>query len=300
MLISLKNDYAAAVIDTKGAQMLSLKDRARKEYIWQRDPGFWPRSSPVLFPAIGNCRGGKTIFDGQWYELPKHGFAREMEFQARQREESAVTLVIGDTEQTRGCYPYGFGFSICYKLAGHGILTEYQVENRDTKTMYYCIGAHPGFNCPMEEGERFEDYQLRFEKEEDCHAVVYDLEASQFDRACRGYYLDHTAVLPLRYGLFDRDAVYFEGLRSKKVSLVHKRTGRGVEVSFADFASVAFWTPAGKRAPFLCIEPWNGSAVCSDEDDEFAHKHDVQCLRAGEKRVYRLGIRILGEREGEG
>lgn len=69
-----------------------------------------------------------------------------------------------------------------------------------------------------------------------------------------------------------------------------------MEVSFADFASVAFWTPAGKRAPFLCVEPWNGSAVCSDEDDEFAHKHDVQILGPGEKKHYGLGIRILGRR----
>lgn len=292
MLISLKNDYVMTVIDTVGAQMLSLRDRNGKEYMWQRDPKFWPRTSPVLFPAIGNSRDGKTVFDGQSYELSKHGFAKEMDFRAEQRTESAVRLVIEDTEETRNCYPYKFGFAMSYKLTEDGIRIEYQVENRDTRPMYYCIGAHPGFNCPMEEGQYFEDYQLQFEMEENCFACVYDLNALEFDRASKGYHLDHTAVIPLRYELFDHDAIYFEGLKSKKVSLIHGGTGRGVEVSFEDFASVAFWTPTGKRAPFLCIEPWNGSAICSDEDDEFAHKHDVQCLKAGEKRTYRLGIRI--------
>ncbi len=294
MLISLKKNGAEAVVDTAGAQLLSLKDRNGKEYMWQRAPEFWARTSPVLFPAIGNSRGGKTIFEGTWYELSKHGFAKDMEFEAEKTGEGEASFVITDTEETRRRYPYRFSFAMDYKLTEDGILIGYQVENRDLKTMYYCLGAHPGFMCPMEEGERFEDYQLRFETKEDCRGIVYDLDALEFDRKSRGYHLDHTDILPLAYELFDSDAIYFEGLQSKKVSLIHKDTEKGVEVSFEDFASVAFWTPAGKRAPFLCVEPWNGSAICSDEDDEFAHKHDVQILGPGEKKHYGLGIRILG------
>ncbi len=293
MLISLKKNGAAAVIDTKGAQLLSLKDKNGKEYMWQRDPEFWARTSPVLFPAIGNSRDGKTMFDGAWYELPKHGFAKDMEFEAEKRGEEEVSLTVGDTEETRRHYPYRFGFTMDYRLTDDGIEIRYQVENRDSKDMYYCLGAHPGFVCPMEEGERFEDYRLQFEREEDSYGIVYDLKALEFDRTSRGYHLDHTSVLPLAYELFDSDAIYFEGLKSKRVSLVHTDTGKGVEVSYGDFASVAFWTPGGKEAPFLCVEPWNGSAICSDEDDAFAHKHDVQRLGPGGKKDYCLGIRIL-------
>ena len=294
MLITLKNVFLTAVIDTTGAQLLSLKDKDGKEYMWQRDPQFWSRTSPVLFPAIGNSRGGKTIFEGQWYELPKHGFAKDMEFEEESRGEACVRLAVKATEETRKRYPYEFSFAMEYNLTGDGLWIEYQVENRDSKAMYYCLGAHPGFNCPLKEGERFEDYQLPFEKEEDCHAIVYDVNALEFDRESRGYHLDHESVLPLRYPLFDSDAIYFENLNSKTVSLIHPATGRGVEVLFGDFASVAFWTPMGKEAPFLCVEPWIGSAICSDEDDQFAHKHDVQRLESGQKKSYRLGIRILG------
>lgn len=299
MRISLNNNGAAAVIDTGGAQLISLKDQAGKEYIWQRDPAFWARCSPVLFPAIGNSRGGKTVFEGTWYELCKHGFAKDMEFKPEQSSGQEVSLVLEDTDETRKHYPYRFRFGMNYKLEENGIVIQYQVENRDDKAMYYCLGAHPGFNCPMNENERFEDYELRFEKEEDCHAIVYDLEALEFDKKSQGYYLDHTAVLPLAYYLFDRDAIYFEGLKSRKVSLVHGSTQGGVEVSFEDFSSVAFWTPMNVQAPFLCIEPWNGSAICSDEDDEFAHKHDVQRLEPGQKKCYNLGIRILEGKPGK-
>ena len=33
--------------------------------------------------------------------------------------------------------------------------------------MYFGLGGHPGFNVPLTEGKRFEDYRLRFENP--CH-----------------------------------------------------------------------------------------------------------------------------------
>lgn len=293
MLISLKNEFVSAVIETEGAELQSLKDRNEKEYIWQRDPRFWAKCSPVLFPAVGNSRCGRTIFDGQWYQLSKHGFAKDMEFAVEAQSEEKASLVLKATKKTREVFPYEFCFVMEYQLTDNGISVKYGVENQGEKTMYYCLGAHPAFNCPLEEGDCFEDYRLEFEHKEECHAMVYDLNALEFDTESRGYHMADTAVLPLRYELFDSDAIFFEKLKSQKVSLVHGRTKKGVEVAFGDFATIAFWTPAGKRAPFLCIEPWNGSAIRSDEDDEFMHRHYVQKLDAGERKEYRLGIRIL-------
>lgn len=47
------------------------------------------------------------------------------------------------------------------------------------------------------------------------------------------------------------------------------------------------------KAPFLCIEPWNGSAVYAAEDDEFIHKNHVQALPPKASKSYRMAIRIL-------
>lgn len=44
---------------------------------------------------------------------------------------------------------------------------------------------------------------------------------------------------------------------------------------------------------FLCIEPWNGSAIRSDEDDSLLNCHFLQKVNIGEKKQYHLGIRIL-------
>lgn len=283
----------SAVIDCVGAQLISLKDISHKEYMWQRDPQFWAHCSPLLFPSIGNCRDGKTCIEGTWYVLPKHGFCRNAAFQVINQTEDAVTLGLSSDKTTKTMYPYAFHLSLCYTLTADGIFMDYTVENTDNRSIYYTLGAHPGFQCPLWEGESFEDYQLEFEKKEVASALVYDTNAMQFDREHRVPLLDDTNILPLRYPLFDQDAVYFDQLQSRKVSIVHSVTGKGIEVSYPDFTSVAFWTPTGLHAPLLCVEPWNGSAICSDEDDEFTHKHDIQCLTAGKSSSYHLGIRTI-------
>lgn len=293
MLVTLQNNTTTAMIDSVGAQLISLKDASSKEYIWQRDPAFWANCSPLLFPAIGNSRNGKTIFEDTWYDMPKHGFCRGMDFQIKNQEDSAVTFWISDNEDTKTMYPYRFYLALTYTLKDDEILMDYSVKNQDDRTIYYCLGAHPGFRCPLEDGQRFEDYQLEFEQKETLSALVYNLETMQFDRNLRAPILENSHVLPLNYSLFDQDAVYFDKIASRKVSLVHAVTKKGVEVSYPSFSSVAFWTPTKKDAPLLCVEPWNGSAICSDEDDVFVHKHDVEELDKGESKEYHLGIKII-------
>ena len=295
MIITLtdQNSMTSASIDSVGAQLISLKDGSGKEYIWQRDPDLWSGSSPLLFPAIGNCRNGRTRFDGVWYDMKKHGFCREADFAVTDQTGSSVVFRLTSSDCTRRFYPYDFELTLSYRLEGGTLFMDYSVANPDSRAICYCLGAHPGFNCPMEEGATFEDYQLEFEKEENTRSVVYDLKALHFDPDRRGLSLDHTRVLPLSYDLFLEDAVYFHQLLSRKVSLIHRGTRRGVEVAFPGFETVAFWTPDGKRAPFLCVEPWNGSAIWADEDDDFIHRRHVQILEPGKTKSYHLEIRII-------
>ena len=75
--------------------------------------------------------------------------------------------------------------------------------------------------------------------------------------------------------MFDQDAVFFEHTNSHHVSFVNAVTGKGVSVYYPDFESLAIWTPAGGKAPFLCLEPWNGSGIFHQDDDIFAHKHGI-------------------------
>lgn len=293
MLITLHDSKATAVIDTLGAELISLTDENGNEYIWQRDPKYWSKCSPVLFPIVGNLRNNQTVIEGQTFTIPKHGFCREQEFIVSDQTDRSAVLKLTDSEYTKSMYPYSFVLSLSYALDGGMLSINYTVENTDHKTIYYCLGAHPGFNCPMEKGASFEDYDLVFEKEETVSSMVYHPESLHFEPSDRISRLDHSATLPICRELFKNDAVYLDNLKSRKVSIKNRKTQKGVEVSFPGFETVAFWTLNPEEAPFLCIEPWNGSAVYSTEDDEFIHKNHVQNLEAGAQKSYGLSIEIL-------
>lgn len=293
MQITLYDHKATAIIDTKGAQLLSFKDFGKTEYLWQRAPLFWNKTSPLLFPIVGNCRNNRTFLEGREWEIPKHGFCRDMEFAITEQTTTTATLEIRHTEETKKMYPYSFRLSLTYTLQEGTLSMEYQVENTDDRIIHYCLGAHPGFNCPMEEDAVFEDYDLVFEKEETISSIIYDCKNLEFNPHNQIRQLDKSSFLPLSRNLFKEDAVYFDRLLSRKVSLINRKTGRGVQVSFPGFETVAFWSPYPANAPFVCIEPWNGSAVYSTEDDWFIHKNHIQTLNPMETKTYQLSIRIL-------
>ena len=58
---------------------------------------------------------------------------------------------------------------------------DYRVINKDSDIMYYHIGAHPGFMCPVNNGENIENCILRFEKEENFISYEYDIKNLEFN-----------------------------------------------------------------------------------------------------------------------
>lgn len=293
MLITLKDQGFVVKLETMGGELKSYRDSEGKEFIWSSDPDFWGRSSPVLFPSIGNLRDGKTMINDIEYKISKHGFARDMEMECQQEADNKAVFTCQYQEDTLKCYPFRFRLSLSYELKGNSLSITYLVENLDDQEMYYHLGAHPGFMCPLEEGEAFSDYILKFPYKETCDSPVYDLDHNQFDPVHTRRYLDDSDTLRLDYALFDIDALVFPRLKSKSVQLLNPATGKGVQVDYPDFSTVAFWTPANINTPFLCVEPWNGSAIFADEDNHFAHKRDIQTLPPGETKPYHLTIRLL-------
>lgn len=293
MQLTLKNQGYTVTIESLGAELKSYKNESGKEFVWDSNPDFWPRSSPLLFPSIGNLRNGKTIINGKEYEMPKHGFVRDIDMEYETEAENRITFSCCSSDETLKCYPFRFRFQQSYELNGPELSVSYVITNNGDEDMYFHLGAHPGFMCPLEEGESFTDYVLKFPFEETCDSPVYDLEKMQFDPDNTRRHLDHSDTLQLDYSLFDIDAIVFPHLKSKSVTLVNPATGKGIQMDYPDFATIAFWTPAQVKAPFLCMEPWNGAAIFADEDDEFIHKRDIQTLKAGESKVYRLTIRLL-------
>ncbi|MGN0299128.1 MAG: aldose 1-epimerase family protein [Lachnospiraceae bacterium] len=290
MIITIQNKMASASIDTKGAQLCSFKDHTGKEYIWCQDPTYWGSSAPVLFPMIGNVRNGKTYIENKEYALPKHGIVRHAEFEVYAQSENSVTFVHRANDDTLKLYPYRYALYVTFSLQNESLTCTMKAENCDDKTMYYHIGGHPAFNCPLYEGEKFEDYSIVFEEIEDCYSPVVDVSAPCIQHAVLKHHLNNSREIPLQYSLFDSDALIFTGLKSKKVSILNRNTQKGIDFDFENFHTVAFWSPIGKEAPFICIEPWNGSAIFDDEDDIFNHKRDILSLEPGQSNSFSFKV----------
>ena len=178
-------------------------------------------------------------------------------------------------------YPFPFRLAVEQRLTDGGFATAVTVTNTGTAPMPFCLGAHTGFRCPLAEGERFEDYELVFPERETCPTLL--LRDGLLDRPAAMPCLEDRDTFPLDYRWFDQlDTVILEGLKSRSVTLRGRKSGKGVRVSFAGFPMLAFWTMPGKKAPYLCIEPWHGCAASWSEGPEFAGKPHCITLSPGQ------------------
>ena len=124
MLITLHSNGYEVAVNTMGAELKSFKDPSGKEYVWNSDPAFWMRSSPLLFPTIGNLRNGETTMKGQVYPLVKHGFCKDTEFEVKDLSDDTVTFLLHANEETLKSYNSGSGGTgrsidqFCIKISG--------------------------------------------------------------------------------------------------------------------------------------------------------------------------------------
>lgn len=284
-----------AVCTTMGAELISLKKNDGREIIWQGDEAYWNGRNPNLFPIVCSLKDSKTIINGKEYTIPKHGFARRKEFLVAEKTDRSITFLLEDSKETRECYPYAFRFYVTHTLTEDGFLTTYRVENADSDTMLFGIGGHTAYNCPMKEGDSFTDYEIRFNKAEThpvYQCVAEDLGGLLYERGIRKEY-ENVSVIPLKYDIFDLDALMFSKLNSDKIQLIHQSGAYGVEVEVKGFTCLGLWTPIKKEAPFLCIEPWS---IIPDKEDTtgiFAEKPNITSLAPGESKEFSYQMRLI-------
>lgn len=293
MIVTLKSNSATVKIDSKGAELISFQNSEGIEYMWQKDPKYWNRCSPVLFPIVGNLRDNKTIINKKEYSIAKHGFCRDADFTISNQTETTVSFTYTYNEETLAVYPYQFSLTLNYKLIEAKLEILYTVENMDKQPIDFCLGAHPAFNVPLNSNETFEDYCLAFNKAEPQGSAVYDLEKLEINVDNRVHLLNEENKIMLKYHYFDEDAVIFDTIHSDSVKLYSTKSGHGVQVDFNEFDAIAFWTPTKMDAPFLCIEPWNGMSVCSDEDNHYTSKRGIKHLEVAEKKDFKLIITTI-------
>lgn len=288
---TISNEHLEVSILQKGTEICSIRSlKTGREYMWQANPDIWGSHAPVLFPAIGAIKNKEATINGQSYAVPRHGFVRHNEdIVLIDQQENSLTYRLEYSEKTLKVFPFRFRFLISFTLEENRLTVAHEVHNQDNQTMYFCLGGHPAFACPVDANTSYEDYYIQFEHPETADTTRLSDDGLLTDRKER--ILDNTDILPLRNDLFDEDALIFRELKSRKAALRSKKSDHAVVVRFDDFSFLGIW--AKPNAPFVCIEPWLGIADHENTDGDFAEKDGIVSLPAGEVFTADFSIEIL-------
>lgn len=262
-----------------GAELTSIVDIASgKEYLWHGDPAYWGRRSPVLFPIVGSLKNKEYLYNGRTYPMSQHGFARDRDFVMTSHDENSIWFELKSDEKTYDAYPFAFKLEIGYQLTGRTIQVIWKVTNTDKKIMYFSIGGHPAFMCPIDQQGKQTDYYLIFDNKEN---LTYSKLSSNGLIETEGHILEtEDGTLRITEHLFDEDALVIEGRQAKEVSLAGSDQKPYLTVRF-DSPLFGIWSPAGKQAPFVCIEPWYGRCDKESFDGSLADREYGNELRPG-------------------
>lgn len=288
---TLKNEVLTVEVSSHGAELQSIRKNGT-EYLWQGDPAYWGRRSPVLFPIVGSVWEKRYRVNGAEYELGQHGFARDMDFTLVSSSDTEVRYRLESDEQTLKKYPFHFVLEIAYRLHGNCLDVIWEVMNPDTETLYFQIGAHPAFIYPdystlsKERGflsfDRTEGLECIRIKEKGCVDAVtkYPLE------------IPSDGKLPVASDTFDAiDTIMLQDSQIGRVDMMRADGTPWLSLSF-DAPVVGIWSPPGKVAPFICIEPWYGRCDRAGYEGEYCDKDWMNSLEPGGKfsSVYTIGI----------
>jgi len=266
--IILSNSELTATINTFGAELISLKNKSNREYIWEGNPNYWGKHSPILFPIVGSLKNNSYCYNNVVYNLPRHGFAREMDFDVIKKTDSTVVFSIQQSTVTLEKYPFQFELQISYTLINSVLKISFKVINNNDVSMPFSIGAHPAFAIAND----FENYELQFEKSENF--VVSKLENDLISNTTYTLPLENNSM-PLTYSLFENDALIFKTIKSKSVTIAENKIPF-LKVQYNDFPSLGIWTKS--QAPFICIEPWLGYADTIENNGNLEQKEGIQIL----------------------
>ncbi len=275
----LENGEIRIKVDSHGAELRSLVAlRTQREYMWCGDAAYWGRVSPVLFPVVGCCRDKQYRYNGEVYSLPQHGFARDMDFMMTEQTEEEIWFCLTDKENTWESYPFAFSLEIGYRLTDRSVKVMWRVTNPAAVPLCFSIGGHPAFAVPA-----------RKEDEITCYLAFAGIESLIVRKIADGLATDELkkigllpgGLLPVTEEVFADDALVVEDRQTSRVRIMDGEKKTCLTVTF-DAPLFGIWTPPGKNAPFICIEPWYGRCDRKDFTGTIEEREWANTLPAGE------------------
>ena len=287
----LENAYLTVRVCSLGAELTGLYSKQTEtEYLWQPGGEIWPHSSLLLFPNAGRIAHDRILAGGKVYPAMMHGFAANMEFACAAQTDTRLVLELAACDYTRKYYPYEFCLQVEFVLEGDRLVQNLRVINKDEKAVYYCLGAHPGFYCPIGLNEKAEDYALVFDRPQ----ALNSLEMQPNTRLLTGKerpYLQNETAIPLGDHFFDNGPMLFGNMAASTITLRSEKSGRFVELGVAGFTNLCLWG-MGTQMSIIAIEPWLGTSDRFDTDHVWERKPGIQRVEVGCENTHTLTFRV--------
>jgi galactose mutarotase-like enzyme len=285
MLTRIANDHLTVEVSSLGAEMQSLTSTDGRNWLWNGDAAYWAGRSPILFPIVGKAPDNRLTINGASYEMNQHGFARRSEFTLVGASAASCRYELTAGEATKAVYPFEFRLSLTHALAGRTLTATAEVANLDDKPLPFGIGFHPAFVWPLPDAAGRP------------HTVTLDNKAAPaLVRLESGLRLPGRLPSPFKQGhlvldhsMFADDAMIFVDGAGDGLTY-GAEGGPSLKFHFDNLPNLALWSKPG--APFLCIEPWHGTAAeVGAGDDIMARPYGISLPR-GETARFAFSVAI--------
>lgn len=300
MRVSIENEQLKAEFESFGAELKSIVAKNNhQEYMWEADPAFWGKTSPILFPFIGKLEGGSYCHGGTVYGMDKHGFARDMDYRVVGQEQDRVVFAIESTEETLEKFPFPFLLEVEYRLEENRLSEQWRVRNTGSETMYFSMGGHPAFACPLVQNG------MRNGKRTDCFVKLYGTNDTNVIKSAAmnvstGLLTGSTfsvnlekGIFPVTEHIFDNDALIFAGQGVTAVGLLNREGREYIRLEAESCPVWGIWSMPTADASYVCIEPWWGICDSSGYSGTLQERPYTNHVEAGE--VWQDGFRIVVE-----
>ncbi len=288
VVIRLANEHLSANVSSLGAEMQGLTTPDGKAWLWNGDAAWWNGRSPILFPMVGKAPDNKIAIDGQTYEMGQHGFARRSEFTLVASTNSLCRFELAASDATRAVYPFDFRLAVTHALEGRKLTVSAEVENRDTKPMPFGLGFHPAFRWPLP-GADGKAHTITLAN--GAEPPLIRLKDGLVDPG-KLTSLFKAGKLTLDQSLFDADAMIFPEGAGTQLTYAAEG-GPALKFAFDNLPNLALWQKPG--APFICIEPWHGTAAEYGASGDLAKRPYSLVLQPGEAARFAFTVEVPAE-----
>lgn len=286
MQYGLQNKILKLVVDTRGAELVSLQYQG-KELLWQaQEP--WKRYAPVLFPVVGRLQNNGYSYQNKWYTMPQHGFARDKEWLCTAHSSTYLQFELTDDEETFLQYPFHFSLIAEYHLLSESeIKILFKVFNPHYVELPFKLGFHPAFQTFDELDACFVELQgnnLHFPIKR-CllkNGLISSDQETVFEKPCMSLYTS----------LFEKDAIVLENRGITAITLGSSKWTYRILVEAKNCTHWGIWTkPLCEK--FVCMEPWVGAADTEGASEDILQKKDFVRLPAYQHWQWEVGICVL-------